>query len=120
LVAIAAVVATPSVATTATTGTTTPATTASGLYREYCGQCHALKVALSAGFGNASGLGSNGGPSFNNLRVPYSFSMQAVLEPTGGHEIVKNRISFKQLNEVALYIARVTAHHPIPALPTDG
>ena len=56
------------------------------LYREYCGQCHALSAALAAGFGNSGGgLGENGGPSFNNLRVPYAYSVEAVTEPTGGH-----------------------------------
>lgn len=95
--------------------------TAVQLYRQYCGQCHALAAALSAGFGSGkNNLGANGGPSFNNLRVPYATSVMAVAEPTGGHEVVKTRISWKQLTEVATYIAKTTAKNPIPALPTDG
>src|SRR5271155_5113610 len=63
------------------------------LYREYCGQCHALTAALSAGFGSATdGLGSNGGPSFNVLRIPLEVSIVAVSEPTGGHEEVRKKI----------------------------
>lgn len=91
------------------------------LYRQYCGQCHALSQALSAGFGNSGGgLGQNGGPSFNELRIPAIFSIEAVSEPTGGHELVRRRISMSQLAEVATYIAKTTARNPIPALPTDG
>ncbi len=91
------------------------------LYRQYCGQCHALSAALSAGFGNSNGgLGLNGGPSFNDLRIPYSYSVDAVSEPTGGHELVRKRITMTQLGVVANYVAKVTDHNPIPALPTDG
>jgi mono/diheme cytochrome c family protein len=90
------------------------------LYREFCGQCHALAQALSAGFGSAHGLGPNGGPSFNDLRVSYALSLDAVAEPTGGHEIVRTRISMKQLAEVANYIARMTHDNPILATATDG
>jgi mono/diheme cytochrome c family protein len=91
------------------------------LYRKYCGQCHSLAKALSAGFGNnTKGVGRNGGPSFNQLRVPYSYSVNAVAEPTGGHELVRTRISPKQLSTVATFIATATRTNPIPALPTDG
>ena len=44
------------------------------VYRKYCGQCHALNEALAAGFGSDKGLGTDGGPSFNNLKVPYNLS----------------------------------------------
>lgn len=91
------------------------------LYRQYCGQCHALAVALSAGFGSAkNNLGANGGPSFNNLRVPYAMSIEAITEPTGGHEALQAKMSMSQLNEVASYLAKVTADHPILATSTDG
>jgi mono/diheme cytochrome c family protein len=92
------------------------------LYREFCGQCHALSKALSAGFGssNAGGLGTNGGPSFNDLRIPFQLSIVAVTEPTGGHEKVKKRIRWSQLSQVATYIAQATSRNPIPAEPTDG
>jgi mono/diheme cytochrome c family protein len=90
------------------------------LYRQFCGQCHALAVALSAGFGSNNGLGKNGGPSFNDLRVPYPLSITAVTEPTGGHEAVSTRIRYKQLMEVAAYIAKVTIRNPILATATDG
>ncbi len=108
-------------AVTASGATPSTLTATTKLYREYCGQCHALSQALSAGFGsNSNGLGSNGGPSFNDLRVPYELSIAAIAEPTGGHETVKRRVSWKQLTEIAAYVAKVTAHNPILATPTDG
>jgi mono/diheme cytochrome c family protein len=88
------------------------------LYREYCGKCHALAAALAAGFGSKNN--PLGGPSFNDLRVPYKYSIQAVTEPTGGHEALSRKMSAKQISVVATYIAKTTAHHPLPALPTDG
>ena len=92
------------------------------LYRQFCGKCHALDAALSAGFGSNSklGFGEYGGPSFNELRVPYSFSVSAVTIPTGGHEKVRTKISSKQLHQVAAFIAQVTRKNPVPAKPTDG
>jgi mono/diheme cytochrome c family protein len=91
------------------------------LYRKYCGQCHALAKALAAGFGNNSkGIAANGGPSFNNMRIPFALSVSVVEEPTGGHETVKPKIAFKQLKTVATYLAQTTLHNPLPALPTDG
>jgi mono/diheme cytochrome c family protein len=101
--------------------TVTPAVqTGREIYRQYCGQCHALKVALAAGFGQGGRLGTYGGPSFNQLRVPYAMSIQAVTEPTGGHERVKKKINQLQLVTVARWVATVTRNHPVPAFPTDG
>jgi mono/diheme cytochrome c family protein len=120
---VAVVAATSSFATAGTSGSATNIAPVAGkqLYRKYCGQCHALAQALSAGFGNnKNGLGKDGGPSFNELRVPYAYSVNAVKEPTGGHEAVRTKISSKQLSTVATWVARVTNHNPIPALPTDG
>jgi mono/diheme cytochrome c family protein len=92
------------------------------LYRQFCGKCHALAAAHAAGFGSSSksGLGALGGPSFNELRVPYTFSVTAVTEPTGGHEALRKKISSTQLSKVATFIAKVTSHNPIPPLSTDG
>ncbi len=91
------------------------------LYRQFCGKCHALAAALSAGFGSSkNGFGTLGGPSFNELRVPYHYSITAVTLPTGGHEVVGRKITSRQLTRVAAYIAAVTKRNPIPALPTDG
>ena len=92
------------------------------LYRQFCGKCHALDKALSAGFGSSSqfGFGEYGGPSFNLLRVPYAFNVTAVAQPTGGHEKVKAKITSRQLHAVSAWIAQVTRHHPILAKPTDG
>jgi mono/diheme cytochrome c family protein len=92
------------------------------LYRQFCGKCHALDAALSAGFGSNTkfGFGEYGGPSFNTLRVPYAFSVNSVAQPTGGHEKVKTKMTAKQLHTVAAWIAKVTRNHPILAKPTDG
>src|SRR5205814_8572271 len=87
------------------------------LYRQFCGKCHALAQALSAGFGSQNGFGELGGPSFNELRVPYSVSVTAVTEPTGGHELVRKKITARQLHVVARWIARATNRNPIPAFP---
>ncbi len=101
--------------------TTSELATARALYRQFCGKCHALAPALAAGFGSSkNGFGELGGPSFNELRVPYHYSITAVTIPTGGHEVVRRKITPKQLIRVATYIATVTKHNPIPALPTDG
>src|SRR5262245_61682672 len=53
--------------------------TGSKLCRKFCGQCHALRAANAAGFGSnkSNGLVSLGGPSFNELRVLFSFSVTA-------------------------------------------
>ena len=56
------------------------------LYRKYCGQCHSLTVALAAGFGSNNGLGTDGGPSFETLRVPFNLSVLAITQPFIGHE----------------------------------
>lgn len=92
------------------------------LYRKFCGPCHALTEALAAGFGsdNKNGFGKLGGPSFNELRVPYAFSVQAVTEPTGGHEILRHKITSKELHVVARWLAKATRTNPVPAYPTDG
>jgi mono/diheme cytochrome c family protein len=124
LCALLALVLTVSVAGVSTAvAMTKPTAPADGkaLYRQFCGKCHALKAALAAGFGSNSGpLAKLGGPSFNDLRVPYSYSVTAVTEPTGGHELVRKKITHAQLNVVATYIAKVTRGNPLPALPTDG
>ncbi len=90
------------------------------LYRKYCGQCHALTQALAAGFGSDKGLGTDGGPSFNNLRVPYNLSIVAVTEQFGGHELVVKRMTWEQLNQVAAFTASATKGNPYLARISDG
>jgi mono/diheme cytochrome c family protein len=102
---------------------TSPASTASvgkTLYRQFCGQCHALAQALAAGFGSDNGLGQYGGPSFNDLRVPYDLSIVAVTEQFGGHELVVERMTWQQLDEVAAFIATATKGNPYLARVSDG
>jgi mono/diheme cytochrome c family protein len=128
--AVCAVLAASAVASTRSLATAShaaaPATvdfaTGRKLYRQFCGKCHALDEALSAGFGSSNklGFGEYGGPSFNTLRVPYAFNVSAVTIPTGGHEKVRTKITAIQLHKVAAFIAQVTRHHPVLAKPTDG
>jgi mono/diheme cytochrome c family protein len=124
VLAFSAVATTRSLATARSAAAPTAVDLATGrkLYRQFCGKCHALDAALSAGFGSSSkfGFGEYGGPSFNTLRVPYAFNVSAVTIPTGGHEKVKVKISTRQLHTVARFIAWVTRNHPVPAKPTDG
>ena len=91
------------------------------LYRRYCGQCHALTPALAAGFGSANnGLGEDGGPSFDTLRVPFNLSVVAVTTPFAGHEIVNEKMTWTEVNQVAKYVEIVTKHHKGLAQPIDG
>jgi mono/diheme cytochrome c family protein len=90
------------------------------LYRKYCGQCHALQAALAAGFGSDKGLGQDGGPSFNDLKVPYNLSIVAVTEQFGGHELVVKRMTWEQLGQVAAFTATATKSNPYLARISDG
>ena len=103
-------------------GTGTPSQLEIGkqLYRKYCGQCHALIAALAAGFGSDKGLGTDGGPSFNNLKVPYNLSIVAVTEQFGGHELVVKRMTWDQLNQVSSFTATATKFNPYLARISDG
>ena len=89
------------------------------LYRKYCGQCHALAAALAAGFGSDKGLGENGGPSFNRLRVPFNLSVVAVTTPFAGHELVLSKLTWNEVNQVARFVAITTKSHPALAQPID-
>jgi hypothetical protein len=104
-------------------GNTSPGNLVVGkeLYRKFCGQCHALSAAESAGFGCFScGLGTDGGPAFNNLKVPYDLSVQAITGSFAGHEIVIKRMTFPEIYEVSAFVAVATAHNPYLARESDG
>jgi mono/diheme cytochrome c family protein len=90
------------------------------LYRKYCGQCHALREARAVGFGSEKGLGSDGGPSFNNLRVPYYLSVLLVTQRSAGHEKLARKLKWHEVKKVSAFVARATRDHPILALPIDG
>jgi hypothetical protein len=90
------------------------------LYRKYCGQCHALTEALAVGSGSYHGLGTDGGPSFNNLDVPFGLSIDAVTEQFGGHETVVKKINWPQLKQVSSFVAVATKTHPYLARISDG
>jgi mono/diheme cytochrome c family protein len=89
-------------------------------YRTYCGQCHALTAALAAGFGAENKFGQDGGPSFDNLRVPFNLSVQAVTTPWAGHEVISHKMTWTQVNSVAAYVELTTKRHVGLAQPIDG
>ena len=62
----------------------------------------------------------NGGPSFNNLKVPYNLSIVAVTEQFGGHELVVKRMTWSQLGQVASFVATATKNNPYTARVSDG
>jgi mono/diheme cytochrome c family protein len=90
------------------------------IYRKYCGQCHALRAARAVGFGSNGGLGKDGGPSFNLLRVPYSLSMSLLTQASNGHEQVTHKLRWVEIRDVARFTDAATKHNPVLALPTDG
>src|SRR5262245_29639258 len=90
------------------------------LYRKYCGPCHALTPALAAGFGTTSGLGTNGGPSLDILRVPYRLSVLSITLPFIGHEEIAHKMKWQQIELVSRYVELVTRKHDIPAQFNDG
>jgi mono/diheme cytochrome c family protein len=91
-----------------------------GVYREFCGNCHALKEALAAGFGGNNKLGEDGGPSFNWLRVSANLSVVAITEAFGGHELVVRRMTWKQIYDCAAFVEKATKNHPYLARVSDG
>jgi mono/diheme cytochrome c family protein len=102
------------------TGAPTKLQTGKGLYRKYCGQCHALTAALAAGFGSNIRLGTNGGPSFDSLRISVNLSILAVTQPFIGHEVLAHKMTWAQIKTVSSFVATVTKHHSVLAQPVDG
>ena len=85
------------------------------IYRKYCGQCHALKVARAVGFGQDK-LKTDPGPSFNKLRVPFKLSVSAVVLSTiGGHETIQHKMRWQEIHDVARWVDQVTKKHPVLA-----
>jgi mono/diheme cytochrome c family protein len=92
------------------------------IYRQFCGQCHALKEAKAVGFGSAKqkGVGQDGGPAFNQLKISYAMTMASVTMLFGGHEKVIRKMTWPQLRDVARWIQIVTRTHPVVAKFSDG
>jgi len=91
-------------------------------YREFCGQCHALKEANAVGFGSAKdkGVGQDGGPSFNQLKVSYQMCLASVTMLFGGHEKVIRKMTWQQIKDVSKFVQFATRDHPIVAKFSDG
>jgi mono/diheme cytochrome c family protein len=93
------------------------------LYRQFCGQCHALKEAKAVGAGSAqkSKYGEDGGPSFNELRVTEHQSLLAITGVWDGHSKVMTLMTRAEINLVSKYLAAATRDHKYKAtLPSDA
>ena len=90
------------------------------LYRQFCGQCHALAQALAAGFGSNNGLGQLRRPELQQPPRPLRPRIVAVTEQFGGHELVVKRMTWQQLDTVAAFLAAATKNNPYLARVTDG
>ena len=79
-------------------------------YRQFCGQCHALKEARAVGFGSAKqkGVGEDGGPSFNQLKVSYQMCLASVTMLFGGHEKVIRKMTWQQIKDVSKFVQYAT------------
>src|SRR5262245_43130978 len=91
-------------------------------YRQFCGQCHARKEARAVGFGSAKqkGVGEDGGPSFNQLKVSYQMCLASVTMLFGGHEKVIRKMTWQQIKDVSKFVQWATRDHPIVAKFSDG
>jgi mono/diheme cytochrome c family protein len=89
-------------------------------YRTFCGQCHALAAALAAGFGAESKFGQDGGPSFDNLKVSFALSVNAITGSFAGHEIIIKKMTWTQIYDVSAFVQAATVDHPVVAKISDG
>ncbi len=114
---------------TAASGTASRLAMGKAIYRTYCGQCHALTAADTAGFDGDAVLAREDGPSFNNLQVPYNLAIVAVTEQGGrragesgrrGHELAIEQMTWQQLSDAATFLAAATATNPLNARLSAG
>ena len=89
------------------------------LYRKYCGQCHALKAARAAGFGQDK-LKTDPGPSLNSLRVPWNLSVLAIVLAISGHETIQDKMTWQEVADVSTFVDKVTRGNPILAKITGA
>jgi mono/diheme cytochrome c family protein len=109
----------------ASTSAQTPARLDGGkkLYRQFCGQCHALKEARAVGAGSAqkNKYGEEGGPSFNELKVTAHQSLLAIVGVWDGHSRVMTLMTRSEINLVSRYVEAATRDHKYKAtLPSDA
>jgi mono/diheme cytochrome c family protein len=94
------------------------------LYRQFCGQCHALKEARAVGAGSANkktGYGEDGGPSFNELKVTAHQCLLAITGVWDGHAVVMTRMTRAEIKLVSDYVQAATKDHKYKAsLPSDA
>jgi mono/diheme cytochrome c family protein len=96
------------------------------LYRQFCGQCHALKEARAVGVGlggkgNTKGGTDLAGPSFNELRITKHQSLLAITGVWDGHSKVMTLMTRAEIELVSKYVAAATKDHKYKAtLPSDA
>jgi mono/diheme cytochrome c family protein len=93
------------------------------LYRQFCGQCHALREALAVGAGSAqkSKYGEEGGPSFNDLKITAHQSLLAITGVWDGHSKVMTLMTRAEITLVSNYVQAATRDHKYRAtLPSDA
>ena len=91
------------------------------LYRQFCGQCHALKEAGAVGFGPRTSTARTAGPSFNELKVTAHQSLLAVTGVWDGHSKVMTLMTRSEINLVSKYVQAATKDHKYKAtLPSDA
>jgi mono/diheme cytochrome c family protein len=94
------------------------------LYRQFCGQCHALKEARAVGQGTAkkgkNAFGEDGGPSFDDLRVSAHLSLLAVTGVWDGHAKIMTLMTRAEIKLVSQWLESATRDHKHKALlPSD-
>jgi hypothetical protein len=87
------------------------------LYREFCGHCHALKAARAAGFGQPT---TEPGPDFNDVRVTYRRSINAIVESIAGHETISTEMTWQELRDVSKYVHFHTRKNLLPGTTAYG
>jgi mono/diheme cytochrome c family protein len=76
------------------------------LFRELCSQCHAV---TAAGVASSDGAGQSRGPSFNDVRISFTFAVAAIEERGPlGHELALHRMTFPDVYDVAAWLVAAT------------
>jgi len=93
-----------------------------GCRTPFCRAGTALKEARAVGFGSANkkGVGEDGGPSLDPLKVSYAMCLASVTMLFGGHEKVVRKMTWKQIKDVSKFVQYATRDHPIVAKYSDG
>ena len=93
------------------------------LYRQFCGQCHALKEARAVGFGAAkrASTASSAGRASTSSSVTAQQSLLAITGVWDGHSKVMTLMTRAEIKLVSEYVQAATKDHKYKAsLPSDA